>query len=378
MPLTPPFFQVRIAFAPLPKPLIDALDGIEAETSVGQASILRLRFRLSRNLLGDWDPPIADLFRPLTPITVAVSAGLPIPETVVNGYVREVRQSGGGAQRGTTAEVVAMDASATIMNLIEQPLPHPNLDPVTIASTILGRYAITPFPLPTPPTRTILDTTTIQRGTDARMLREMARQLAYEFYLQPDPLAGLDIGHFHPPLTAVPPQGVLSVDFGTMTNLLDFEVGYDTLQPTGTLSVGVDPNTGAPLPVPAVAALQPPEGLEPALMRIIPPPIRRPTARDAANPAELFRQNQAIADRSSRAITGSGSVDSIKYGRMLRPGLPVLIRGAGRAHGGVWYVERVSHSISTSAWTQRFQASRNALGLMGAEVFIDPLAAAVA
>jgi hypothetical protein len=378
MPLVPPFFQVRIAFAPLPKPLLDALDGIEVETSVGSASILRLRFRLSRNLLGDWDPPIADIFRPLVPISVAVSAGLPIPETVVNGFVREVRQSGGGAQRGTTAEVVAMDASATIMNLIEQPLPHPNLDPVTIATTILGRYAIAPFPLPTAPTRTILDTTTIQRGTDARMLREMARQLAYEFYLQPDPLAGLDIGHFHPPLTTVPPQGVLSVDFGTATNLIEFDVGYDTLQPNAALSVGVDPNTGAPLPVPALAPLQPPEGLEPALLRIAPPPIRRPTARDAANPAELFRQNQAIVDRSSRAITGSGSVDSVKYGRMLRPGLPVAIRGAGRAHSGTWYVESVSHSISTGAWTQRFRASRNALGLTGAELFIDPLAAAVA
>ena len=378
MPLTPPFFLVRIAFAPLPKPLIDALDGIEAETSVGSASILRLRFRLSRTMLGDWDPPIADIFRPLTPVSVAVSAGLPIPETVVNGYVREVRQSGGGAQRGTTAEVIAMDATATIMNLIEQPMPHPNLDPATIASIILGRYAIAPFPLPTPPTRTILDTTTIQRTTDARMMREMARQLAYEFYLQPDPIAGLDIGHFHPPLTALPPQGVLSVDFGTATNLLDFQVGYDTLQPTGAVSVGVDPNTGAPLPVPALAPLQPPEGLEPTLLRIIPPPIRRPTARDAANPAELFRQNQAIADSSSRAITGSGSVDSIKYGRMLRPGLPVAIRGAGRAHSGTWYVESVSHSITTGAWTQQFQASRNAMGLTGAEIFIDPLAMALA
>jgi hypothetical protein len=378
MPLAPPFFQLRIAFAPMPKPLLDALEAVEVETSVGSASILRLRFRLSRTMLGDWDPPIADIFRPLVPISVAVSAGLPIPETVVNGFVREVRHTGGGAQRGTTAEVVAMDASATIMNLIEQPLPHPNLDPVTIATTILARYAITPFPLPTPPTRTILDTTTIQRGTDARMLREMARALSYEFYLQPDPLAGMDIGHFHPPLTMVPPQGVLSVDFGTATNLLDFDVGYDTLQPNAALSVGVDPNTGMPVPVPALGPLQPPEGLEPTLLRILPPPIRRPTARDAANPAELFRQNQAIVDASSRAITGGGSVDSIKYGRMLRPGLPVLIRGAGRAHSGIWYVEGVSHSISTGAWTQRFRASRNAMGLTGAEVFIDPLAAALA
>ena len=376
MPIVQPFFQVRLGFAPLPAPLLWALEGIEAECSVETASILRLRFRLTRNFIGDWDPPIADIFRPNLPVSVAVAAGLPIPEVVVNGFVREVRQTGGGAQSGTTAEVVAMDATATIMNLIEQPMPHPNLDPATIATLIFGRYAIRPTPLPTPPTRTVMDITTIQRGTDARMLREMARALSYECYLQPDPITGLDLGHFHPPLTMLPQQGVLSVDFGAATNLHDFNVGYDTLAPTGVISLGVDPNTGVPIPAPALASLQPPEGLEHTLMRALPPPIRRPTARDAANPAELFRQNQAIADRSSRAITASGSVDALKYGRLLRPGLPVLVRGAGRAHSGKYYVTAVSHSISTAAWTQSFRATRNALGLNGTEVFIDPLAMA--
>jgi hypothetical protein len=374
MAIVPPFFQVRIAFAPLPAPLLWALEGIQAECSVDSASILRLRFRLSRNMIGDWDPPIADIFRPNLPITVAVGAGLPIPETIVNGYVREVRQTTSGT-RGT-AEVIAMDATATLMNLIEQPMPHPNLDPATIATLIFGRYAIRPFPLPVAPTRTMLDTMTIQRATDARMLREMARALAYECYLQPDPITGLDIGHFHPPLTTVPPQGVLSVDFGAATNLSDFDVGYDTLRPTGAISAGVDPKTGAPMPAPALASLQPPEGLEPTLFRMVPPAISRPTSRDAANPAELFRQNQAIVDRSSRAITGSGTVDAIKYGRMLRPGMPVLVRGAGRAHSGTWYVTSVSHDISTAAWTQSFRATRNALGLTGAEIFVDPLAMA--
>jgi hypothetical protein len=370
-----PFFMVRAAFVPLLPPFMAALDGIEVETAVDAASVLRLRFNLSRNFMGDWDPPVADVFRPLVPVTVAVSSGSPLPETVINAYVREVNQTGRGAASGTTAEVVAMDATATLMNLIEQPMPHPNLDPATIASIIFGRYAITPLPLPTPPTRTIADTTTIQRGTDARMLREMARALAYECYIQPDPITGLDAGHFHPPLTAVPPQGVLSVDFGTATNLVDFTVSYDTLRPTAAISAEADPRSGVPVPAPAVAPLAPPEGLEPTLMRIVPPRVSRPTARDAANPAELFRQNQAIVDRSSRALSATGTVDAVKYGRVLRPGLPVLVRGAGRAYSGVWYVTRVSHSISTGAWTQSFNATRNALGLTGAEIFIDPLAA---
>jgi hypothetical protein len=55
--------------------------------------------------------------------------------------------------------------------------------------------------------------------------------------------------------------------------------------------------------------------------------------------------------------------------------MPVLVRGAGRAYSGVWYVTRVTHSISTGAWTQGFTATRNAVGLTGAEIFIDPMGA---
>ncbi len=370
-----PFFMVRVAFAPMLPPFMAALEGIEVETAVDTASVVRLRFNLSRNMMGDWDPPVADVFRPLVPVTVSVSSGPPLPEVVINAYVREVSQAGRGAAAGTTAEVVAMDATATLMSLLEQPMPHPNMDPATIATLIFGRYAITPLPMPTPPTRTVADTTTMQRGTDGRMLREMARALAYECYLQPDPITGLDVGHFHPALTAVPPQGVLSVDFGTATNLVDFQVSYDTLRPTAAVSAEADPRTGVPLPAPAPAPLSPPDGLEPTLLRIVPPRVSRPTALDAANPAELIRQNQAIVDRSSRALTASGTVDAVKYGRMLRPGLPVLVRGAGRAYSGTWYVTRVSHSISTGAWTQQFSATRNAVGLTGAEIFIDPLGA---
>ena len=59
----------------------------------------------------------------------------------------------------------------------------------------------------------------------------------------------------------------------------------------------------------------------------------------------------------------------------MRPGLPVLIRGAGRQHSGLYYVTEVTHTISEDGYSQNFQASRNAVGLTGAEIFVDPLAA---
>ena len=86
-------------------------------------------------------------------------------------------------------------------------------------------------------------------------------------------------------------------------------------------------------------------------------PLRRPSGR-------------------SRAVSASGEVNGIKFKRPLRVGMPVLVRGAGRQMSGLYYVTHVTHSISQDEYTQSFRAWRNAVGLTGAEVFIDPLAAA--
>ena len=174
----------------------------------------------------------------------------------------------------------------------------------------------------------MLDTTTTQRANDSVYLQQLARRNAYELYIQPDPVAGLDIGHFHPPFSLVPPQGVLSIDFGSQTNLTDFSVSNDMLKPTGVVAVSSEPRTRAPIPALAPVAIEPPMGLEPTLIRIIPPPIERPAGTDAASPAEVQAQAFARANETSRAVRANGTVDGLKYKRPLFAGLPVLVRGA--------------------------------------------------
>ncbi|MET0576353.1 MAG: hypothetical protein ABWZ83_10905 [Mesorhizobium sp.] len=375
MGLLPSFFVVQVAMAPLPVIFFQALREIEVETSVGQASIFRLHFDLSRNIFGDFDALAIDIFRPLVPITIRVSLGLGIPQALINGYIKDVQLSASNQPGASRLEVVGMDALATIMAHIQQPFTWPNLPDSAVAAAIFGKYAMVPSIFPTPPLRTILDTTSNQRDFDASYLFQMASRNNYELYIQPDPVIGLDVGHFHPPLTHMPPQGVLSVDFGTQTNLSNFSVSNNMLGPTSIMGMSVDPRTRAPIPSVAPVSTEPPMGLEPALNRIIPPPITRPAATDAASPAEAQAQAFARASESSRAITANGEVDGIKFARPLLAGLPVLVRGAGRQNSGLYYVQSVTHRISRDNYTQSFSAWRNAVGLTGAEVFIDPLAA---
>jgi hypothetical protein len=375
MGLLPSFFTVQVAMAPMPVVFFQALREIEVETSVGRASMFRLHFDLSRNIFGDFDALAFDIFRPLIPITIRISAGFGIPQALINGYVKDAQLSAANQPGASRLEVVGMDALGTIMAHIQQPFTWPNLPDSVAATAIFGKYAMVPNVFPTPPLRTILDTTSNQRDYDATYLFQLAARNNYELYVQPDPVIGLDIGHFHPPLTFMPPQGVLSIDFGTQTNLNNFSASNDMLRPTSVVGVTTDPHTRAPIPSVAPVSTELPMGLEPALNRIIPPPITRPAATDAASPAEAQAQAFARASSSSRAITANGEVDGLKYSRALLAGLPVLVRGAGRQNSGLYYVQSVTHRISRDNYTQTFSAWRNAVGLTGAEVFFDPLAA---
>jgi len=375
MALVPAYFNVTLGFAPLPIVFMQALREIEVETAVGQASIFRLHFDLSRNSLGDFDALAIDVFRPLVPITIRVSAGLGLPQTLINGFVKDARLGAQNDPGASTLEVVGLDALGTIMAHVQQPFTWPNLPDGEVVRAIFAKYAMLPFVIPTPPLRTMLDTTTTQRDNDAVYVRQLALRNAYEYYVQPDPVIGRDVGHFHPSLTHVPPQGVLSVDFGTQTNLIDLSVANDMLAPTSVVAVSSDPRTRAPIPAIAPASTEPPMGLEPTLNRIIPPPVERPAGTDAASPAEVQAQAFARATNSSRAVRANGTVDGLKYNRPLLAGLPVLIRGGGRQYSGLYYVTSVTHRISRDDYTQAFSAWRNAVGLTGAEVFIDPLSA---
>lgn len=371
----PSFFTVQLGFAPLPVTFMHALREIEVETSIGRASAVRLHFDLSRDSSGDLDAVAADLFRPFVPLTVRFSAGLGLPIALINAYVRDSRLSASNSPGASRLEVVALDALGSTMVKREALVSWPNSPDSVIAAAIFGKHGIIPTVQLLPPTRTTLDTTTVQRCNDARFLLQLAARHAFELYIQPDPLLGTDLGHFHPPLTTMPPQAVLSIDFGRQTNLESFEVSNDMGRPTTALATTLDPRTRAPVSSLGNASTDLPMGSQPALTRSASPPVERLAATDAANPSEAVSQAMARASETSRAITATGEVDGLKFGRPLLCGLPVTVRGAGKQNSGDYYVQSVTHRITADGYRQRFTAWRNAVGLKGTEMFVDPLAA---
>lgn len=373
----PTYFRVEVGFAPLPPPWFTALREIEVETAVGQASIFRLHFELSRNAFGDFDALALDLFAPLMPVSISISAGPGVPLTIINGRVADGQLGVTNTPGTSTYEVVGMDVLGTAMAQQQAPFPWTNMSDDQIAASIFGSHGLVPVVIPTPPLRIEPETATVQRGSDANFLQQLAQRNGYALYVQPEPVSGRDVGHFHPPLTPpLPPQGVLSIDFGARTNLDSLNVSNDMLQPSGVMGSKIDPRSGVPVPVVAPAAAEMPMGLQPALSRIVPPPVERIHDTDADGPAEAQYQALQRATASARAIRATAEVDGVKFARPLFAGVPVLVRGAGRQHSGLYYVESVTHRISRDEYKQSVGLWRNAVGLTGAEVFVDPFAAA--
>jgi hypothetical protein len=368
------FFSVTLGFEPLPPFLNAALADVEVETSIEGASMFRLHFDLSRDKSGDFDALAPDLFRPLAPVKIGVSFGLSPPLTLINGYVRDVSLTVGDEGGGTRLEVTGADAFGTLMGHVQVPIPWPNMPDSAIVALLFGKYGVIPAVLPTPPTRTILDTVTTQATRDSQFLRQIADFHGYHLFIQPDPVSGLDFGRFQPLslMLAMPPQGVLSVDFGSATNLSKFAVRNAMLKPTTKVGVFTDAVTRVPIPVIAPVAAEPPMGREPSLFRILPPPLEVELSMDAANVAEAYLKAIAAVTESARTVSASGEVDGVKFARPLLPGLPVMVRGAGGQHSGQYLVTSVSHRLSRDGYTQSFQAMRNAVGVMGS--FLDPLA----
>jgi phage protein D len=361
--------MLQIALAPAPPPVVDAVEEIVVESALETSSAFRIRLGIAQNDLGDWRFLQEDLFRPLVPVTVRVAVGtVPIPEALVTGYVSQQEVTYADEAGSSTLEISGLDATL-LMNLQEKVMPWPNLPDGAIAAAIFGQYAVLPIVQPTAPTLIEPEGTTMQRGTDLRFLRRLAKRNGFDVYVQPEPLTGVDQGFFRPRQTIGAPQAVLNVSMGGETNVSSFRIRYDMAQPTGAVAAGLDTMTKAPQPALAPVAVQPPMGVEPALLRVLPPPVVRPADTGAMRTAELQALAQGIADRSSFAVVAEGEAGP-DVG-VLRPGGLVAVRGLGRLFNGLYLLTRVRHTISDDGYVQHFEARRNAVTMTGAEPYVD-------
>lgn len=358
-------YTLLVSLAPASDDIVEAIQAIDVETSLEEAGALRLRLGISATELGDWSILDDDPFQPLVPLQVRIQRGSGVPEALINAFVTQHRVSYTEAG-GSTLDVTALDATHS-MNLEEKVTAWANLPDSAIAAVIFGQHTLLPRVDTTSAVLTDPEGTTIQRGTDIRFLRRLARRNGFDCYVQPEPLTGLDVGHFHRREVNGMPEAVLSVEMGDETNVHDLSIRYDLTRATAVKASGLDVLTKETQPVEIASTLEQALGGEGTLGRQATVPTVRPADTGLPRTAELQQAAQAIADRSAWSVLAEGTVGT-DVG-VLRPGGLISIRGAGRLYNGSYFVTRVRHSITAGSIEQRFEAVRNAVAETGAEIY---------
>lgn len=360
-----------IDHAPADAELVDALQELQVELALEEASAFSMRFGIEQTDAGDWSVLDQDPFKPLLPVQIRVQRGSGIPEAVLNGYVTEHHVDYSGTAGGSTLSVSGLDATL-LMNLEEKVKAWSNMPDGTIASSIFGDNEMIPMVDVGSPVLTDPTGTTIQRTTDIRFLKRLAARNGVDCYVQAEPTSGVDQGFFKARSLSGSPDAVLSVGLGeTETNVEDFRIRYDAAKPTTAKANGIDPGTKSAQPGEASSTAQQSLGSEGTLSRSSGSSTATvlPADLGLTQSGDLQKAAQAITDRSAWAVVAEGSVGLDVA--LLRPGGLVNIRGIGRLYNGTYLVTRVHLKLAAGQFEQRFEAQRNAVGETGSEAYAE-------
>jgi hypothetical protein len=112
-----------------------------------------------------------------------------------------------------------------------------------------------------------------------------------------------------------------------------------------------------PVPVPNISVLRPPMGAR----LTMPARVEFPGYTAHLGPSEAANMAIGILLGANDSVSGSGSLDVLRYGQPLRARMMVGVRGAGLAYDGLYYVNTVSHDIKRGQYKQSFSLSRDGL-----------------
>lgn len=349
---------------PAPAPVTEALTRVQVTTAAGQRSGFQLTFSLGKKSPLNLALIPAGFFDPGIRVVLTVVVG-GMPTVLMDGVITR-QQVTAADEPGQSQLTVTGEDLTVLMDLHDRSgEPYPAMTDSLIVLRILAEYAlygmiplVIPelFSSPKAPVQSFRH----HQGTHLAYIQELARQHGYVFYLEPGPAPGASIAYFGPEIRIGIPQPALSVNMDAHSNVDSLSFSFDGLSREQVVAWVQIPATklSIPIPVPDVSLLSPPLALRQA------PSLRTATAEGLAkrDAAEAAGRALAQAAASSKdAVTGTGSLDVVRYGRVLHARRLVGVRGAGIAYDGFYFVKSVTHSIERGSYKQNFTLARNGL-----------------
>lgn len=348
---------------PVSKDVLDALDSVQVTSSTAGPSVFQLTFKINNRsllqtlfLLSGGSP--IPLVRVVLVATVNGS-----PETLIDGVMTH-HQLTPGSDGNSTLTISGDDLTAVMKYIDFSGFPFPAMPPEARVLLMLAKYAVfgvipmvipsvlIDIPIP-------IDRIPRQQGSDYAYITQLADEVGYVFYLTPGPAPGTSIAYWGPEIKVGVPQPALNINMDAHTNVESLNFSFDGESAKLPILFIQEPNSKAiiPIPVPPITPLNPPLGLVPPIPKGIEP--IEGTAKLSPIRAALI--GLAKAAKTADAVSANGSLDVLRYGRILKSRQLVGVRGAGPAFDGLYFVKSVTHNIKRGEFKQSFTLGRNGL-----------------
>jgi hypothetical protein len=349
--------------SPVSAPVIEALTEAQVTVSAGQRSGFQLGFTAGKKspILREYLP--SGFFDPPRRVVLVVTLN-GNSQVLMDGVITRHDYSPSNEVGQSKLTITGEDLSR-MLDLIDFSglIPYICMPAEARVLLMLAKYAfygIVPKVIPSVLIDVPLPTRLIpaQQGTDLEYLNMLAENVGYVFYLEPGPVPGMNTAYWGPEIKTGTPQAALIVNSDAENNVGSLSFSFDGFAKTLFVILIQERITKLPIPIPVpdVNPLSPPLGSH------IPFPLRvRPlTGMAKYTPLQAALIGLAKAAKSADVISGSGSLDVQRYGRILKARQLVEVKGAGKAHDGLYYVKSVTHNIKPGEYKQNFTLARNA------------------
>jgi hypothetical protein len=345
---------------PAPFEVVDAITSLEVTNTDSGRDGFQMSFTVGKNLAVDYELLLNRYFEPPNRVIIMVIIGT-LPQVLIDGIITNHQLSPSNTPGASTLVVTGEDVSL-MLDLEDKSVTYENQTDSTIVTTILGSYAeygLVPEVTTTEDTPQVTERVPSQQGTDLAYIQELARRNGFVFYVEPKRLFA-NTAHWGPQNFDSPPQPALSMNMGPDTNVESLSFSFNALGPATPRITIVEPSSRTAIPIPVPSSQRPPLALEPAVS------LRQTRPRNTANLTQTQAVLEAVASSSQTAdaVTGSGQLDAVRYGQVLRARRLVDVRGVGASYSGRYYVKQVTHNLRRGEYKQSFSLSREGRGAM--------------
>lgn len=348
---------------PVSKAIIDALTNVEIKTSAGEPSGFQLSFTFSNK------SPLSTLLLMLGQVgpfirTIIVATVNGIPHVLIDGMIGH-HQVSSNVETGQTILTVSGTDLTSAMDLIDfTGIPYPCMPAEARIALVVAKYSIfgmIPLVIPSPflDVPIPIDRIPVHQGTDLAYINQLAKDVGYIFYLEPGPAPGVNIAYWGPEIKIGIPQPALNVNMDAHTNVesLNFSINGSSKSMPFVYIQNEETGVTIPIPIPDISPFNPPLGIFPSIS------VQFPMMRDTAKlkPNQALAKGMAEASKSSDGVSATGSLNVLRYGRVLKARSLVGVRGAGDAFNGLYFIKSVTHKILRGEYKQDFTLTRNGL-----------------